>query len=72
MEAIVDNPEIRIERKFLTLAQFCARYQVSRSTAYRLAQQRAINIVKCGRASRILASEAEAWASALPSLGRSA
>lgn len=66
----MEKTAIPVERKFLTLAQFCARYQVSRSTAYRLAQQRAINIVKCGRASRILASEAEAWASALPALGR--
>lgn len=66
----MDTTDLRVERKFLTLAQFCARYQVSRSTAYRLAKQKAISIVKCGRASRILASEAEAWASALPALGR--
>lgn len=62
--------DLGIERKFLTVAQFCARYQVSRSTTYRLAQQGALNIVKCGRASRILASEAEAWAADLPALGR--
>lgn len=66
----MDTTNLGIERKFLTLAQFCARYQVSRSTAYRLAQQGALNIVKCGRASRILASEAEAWASDLPALGK--
>jgi excisionase family DNA binding protein len=58
------------ERKFFTVAQFCARYQVSRSTTYRLAHQGALNIVKCGRASRILASEAEAWRADLAALGR--
>lgn len=66
----MDTSNLGTERKFLTMAQFCARYQVSRSTAYRLAQQGALNIVKCGRASRIIASEAEAWAAALPAMGR--
>ena len=56
--------------RFMTIAQFCARYQVSRSTTYRLAHRGALNIVKCGRTSRILTNEAEAWAASLPALGR--
>lgn len=55
--------------KFLTLAQFADRYQVSRSTIYRLAQKGDFEIVKFGRSSRIAFDEAEAWAASLPLLG---
>lgn len=60
------------ERKFLTLAQFSHRYQVSRSTIYRLAHRRAISIVKFGSSSRIPMDQAEAWAAALPIMGERA
>lgn len=55
--------------KFLTLAQFGQRYQVSRSTIYRLAQSGNITIVKFGRSSRIAFDQAEAWAASLPPMG---
>lgn len=55
--------------KFLTLAQFGDRYQVSRSTIYRLAQKGAFEIIKFGRSSRIAFDEAEAWAASLPVMG---
>ena len=55
--------------KFLTLTQFGQRYQVSRSTIYRLAHGGAFTIVKFGRSSRISLDHAEAWAASLPSLG---
>ena len=55
--------------KFLTLAQFGQRYQVSRSTIYRLAQSGAVTIIKFGRSSRIAFDEAEGWAASLPSMG---
>jgi excisionase family DNA binding protein len=55
--------------KFLTLAQFGDRYQVSRSTIYRLAQTGSFEIVKFGRSSRIAFDEAEAWAASLPVMG---
>ena len=55
--------------KFLTLAQFSQRYQVSRSTIYRLVQSGAVTIVKFGRSSRIAFDQAEAWAASLPVLG---
>jgi excisionase family DNA binding protein len=61
-----------VERKFLTLAQFSQRYQVSRSTIYRLAHRRAISIVKFGSSSRISTDQAEAWAAALPVMGEDA
>lgn len=57
------------ERRFLTLAQFSQRYQVSRSTIYRLAHRGAFRIVKFGSSSRISMDQAEAWASALPMWG---
>lgn len=55
--------------KFITLGQFCQRYQLSRSTIYRLAHGRAFTIVKFGRSSRIALNEAEAWAASLPAMG---
>lgn len=54
--------------RFLTLGQFCQRYQVSRSTVYRLAHGGAFTIVKFGRSSRISHAEAEAWAASLPTM----
>lgn len=55
--------------KFLTLDQFAKRYQVSRSTIYRLAQSGAFTIIKFGRSSRIAFDQAEAWAASLPVMG---
>ena len=55
--------------KFITLTQFTQRYQVSRSTAYRLAHAGAITIIKFGRSSRISFEEAENWAASLPKMG---
>lgn len=63
------SSEIRVDRKFLTLRQFGQRYQVSRSTVYRLAQTGAVTIIKFGRSSRIAFDEAEAWAASLPVMG---
>ncbi len=54
--------------KFMTLAQFGQRYQVSRSTIYRLAQGGAFNIIKFGRSSRIAVEQAEIWAASLPTM----
>ena len=56
--------------KFITLTQFCHRYQVSRSTIYRRAHAGAFSIVKFGSSSRIAFEEAEAWAASLPTMGR--
>lgn len=56
--------------KFITLGQFCQRYQVSRSTIYRIAREGAFfRIVKFRRSSRIAFDEAEAWAASLPTMG---
>ena len=55
--------------KFITIAQFGDRYQVSRSTIYRLAHSRVITIIKFGRSSRISFDQAETWAASLPTMG---
>lgn len=55
--------------KFITIAQFGHRYQLSRSTIYRLAHGGAVTIVKFGRSSRIALDEVEAWAASLPTMG---
>lgn len=54
---------------FITLNQFCERFQCHRSTVYRLAHAGAFTIVKIGRSSRIALDEAEAWAASLPTMG---
>ena len=50
---------------FLTIADFCSAYRVSRATAYRQFNAGHIPIVKVGRASRIRTAEAEKWAASL-------
>ncbi len=50
---------------FLTISDFCSAYRISRSTAYRQINAGHIPIIKVGRASRIRASDAEAWAANL-------
>lgn len=67
---MVRNEENSPPQKFLTVNQFCQRFQVSRSTAYRLAHAGAFAIIKFGRSSRIAFDEAEAWAASLPTMGR--
>lgn len=54
---------------FITINQFCERFQCHRSTVYRLARAGALTIVKFGRSSRIAVDEAEAWAASLPVMG---
>ena len=54
--------------RYLTLNQFSQRYQVSRSTIYRLAHGGAFAIIKFGRSSRIALDEAETWAASLPTM----
>lgn len=55
--------------KFLTLPEVCNRYKLSRSTLYRLHRSGELNIVKFGRASRVLTADVDAWAASLPVLG---
>ena len=55
--------------KYLTIENFCSKYQCSRSTAYRLAAASQIQMVKLGRATRISVASAESWAASLPAMG---
>jgi predicted DNA-binding transcriptional regulator AlpA len=55
-----------MHKQLLTLAQFCEVYGVSRSTAYRLFNAGTLCPRKSGSRTVIVASEAEAWAGALP------
>jgi excisionase family DNA binding protein len=55
--------------KYISINDFCERFQCSRSTVYRLARGGAFAIVKVGRSSKIALDEAETWASSLPVMG---
>jgi excisionase family DNA binding protein len=50
---------------FLTIAEFCTFYRVSRTTAYRQIKAGLLPIIKIGRATRIRVSDAESWAANL-------
>jgi excisionase family DNA binding protein len=50
-----------MQSHLLSLPNFCGEYQISRSSAYRLLQDRTLTAVKIGRLTRIRRSDAEAW-----------
>jgi excisionase family DNA binding protein len=52
-------------RQLITIADLCAAYRVSRSTAYREIAAGRLPVFKIGRATRIRREAAEAWAAAL-------
>ncbi len=54
----------------LSLPDFCGEYRISRSSAYRLLQDRTLTAVKIGRLTRIRRSDAEAWLAALATYKR--
>jgi excisionase family DNA binding protein len=51
--------------RFITIRQFMQRFQLSRSTAYRLISAGKIITVKIGRAVRIPVQSADSWAQGL-------
>jgi excisionase family DNA binding protein len=57
---------------FLTIADFCTKYRVSRTTVYRQINAGLIPLIKVGRASRIRSSDAERWAANLSQINLAA
>lgn len=55
--------------QLITIKEFCERYGVGRSTAYRENQAGRLPFRKVGRATRIAESDAQAWFDKLPSRG---
>lgn len=55
------NPEL------MTVADFCARYSIGKTSLYREAAAKRITLRKFGSATRIARTDAEAWADSLPS-----
>jgi excisionase family DNA binding protein len=49
----------------MTIADFCQRFRVSRSTVYRQVNSGALHILKVGRSTRIPSNSARQWAQAL-------
>ena len=54
------NPEM------MPMAEFCSRYRIGRTTAYREVAAGRLKIRKLGSATRIARADAEAWAANLP------
>jgi len=56
----MDIPEL------MTVADFCARYSIGRTSAYREVAANRLKLRKFGTATRIARTDAEAWAESLP------
>ena len=56
----MDTPEL------LTVADFCTRYSIGRTSLYREVNAGRLRLRKFGTATRIARSDAEAWAASLP------
>ena len=52
--------------ELMTVADFCARYSISRTSLYREVNAGRLKLRKFGSATRIARDEAERWADALP------
>ena len=57
----MDIPEL------MTVADFCARYSLGKTSAYREVAKGRLRLRKFGSATRIARTDAEAWAASLPS-----
>lgn len=56
----MDTPEL------MTVADFCARYSIGRTSLYREVNAGRLKLRKFGSATRIARADAEAWAANLP------
>ena len=56
----METPEL------LTVADFCVRYSISRTSVYREVNAQRLKLRKFGSATRIARADAEAWAANLP------
>lgn len=55
-----------------TVADFCARYSISRTSLYREVAAKRLRIRKFGKATRITRADAEAWVASLPTVEKEA
>ena len=53
--------------ELMTVADFCDRYSIGKTSLYREVNAGRLKIRKFGAATRIARADAEAWAAALPS-----
>jgi len=52
--------------EMMPIAEFCIRYRIGKTTAYREVAAGRLKIRKLGSATRIARADAEAWAASLP------
>ena len=55
--------------EMMTVATFCDRYSIGRTSLYREVNAGRLKLRKFGSATRIARSDAEAWAASLPTYG---
>lgn len=54
------------KQELLTVADFCARYSIGKTSLYREANAGRLRLRKFGTATRIAREDAERWAASLP------
>ena len=54
--------------ELMTVAEFCSRYSIGKTSFYREVNAKRLKIRKFGSATRIARADAEAWADALPTI----
>jgi len=59
-------------KKLLKIPEFLELYSISRTAFYREVNAGRLTLVKIGKASRVAATDADAWAAALPKMDRAA
>lgn len=65
----MENPILEL----MTVAEFCDRYSIGKTSFYREVNAGRLKIRKFGSATRVARTDAEAWANALPTVeGRAA
>lgn len=55
--------------ELMTVADFCSRYRIGKTSLYREAAAGRIRLRKFGAATRIAREDADAWAAGLPIIG---
>lgn len=55
--------------ELMTVADFCGRYKIGKTSLYREAAAGRLKLRKFGSATRIAREDAEAWAANLPTVG---
>jgi excisionase family DNA binding protein len=61
-----DEMIVNVEKRVFSVAEFCSRYGVGRTTAYAEIKAKRLHVVKAGKRTLVPADAAESWLKNLP------